>query len=188
MKLIRHIGSLAFVLGVFCAVFFGIPWYAMVAENPVLPWWLKTAIFCLLGGILVVLVSVALEQRGRGKLASEAYLTEPDQPDLLLTSAASAGSEISEILGLVQGHTVYAIWIGKDLSAIIRLILGGELTEYTEMMGKARDAATNRMRARALGLGADAIINVRYMTTSVVGSATELLVYGTAVKLEQGSQ
>jgi uncharacterized protein YbjQ (UPF0145 family) len=82
---------------------------------------------------------------------------------------------------------VYAIWLGKDLSAIIRLILGGELTEYTEMMGKARDTATNRMITRAKDMGADAVINIRYMTTSVVGSAAELLVYGTAVKINPDS-
>ena len=65
----------------------------------------------------------------------------------------------------------------------MRLVLGGELTEYTEMMGRARELATNRMIGQAGQMGADAIINVRYMTTSVVGSAAELLVYGTAVKL-----
>ncbi|UCE57175.1 MAG: YbjQ family protein [Desulfobacterales bacterium] len=102
---------------------------------------------------------------------------------LLLNSAALPGREIAEILGLVQGHTVFAIWLGKDLSAIVRLIVGGELTEYTEMMGRARETAANRMIAQAAEMGADAIINVRYMTTSVVGSAAELLVYGTAVKL-----
>ena len=91
--------------------------------------------------------------------------------------------EIREILGLVQGHTVFAVWLGKDLSAIVRLILGGELTEYTEMMGSARSVAAARMTAQAAEMGADAVINVRYMTTSVVGSAAELLVYGTAVKL-----
>ncbi|MHC4061650.1 MAG: YbjQ family protein, partial [Planctomycetota bacterium] len=63
--------------------------------------------------------------------------------------------------------------------------LGGELTEYTQMMGRARALATNRMIAEAARMGADAIINVRYMTTSVVGSAAELLVYGTAVKLSE---
>ena len=183
MIIIRHIGSLAFVLGIFCAVFFGIPWYVIVSDDPVLPWWLKTAVFCLLGGILVVLLTVALEQRKKKKSLGEAYVNESNHPDLLLTSAVSTDREISEILGLVQGHTVYAIWLGKDLSAIIRLILGGELTEYTEMMGRARDAATNRMIARAVEMGADAIINIRYMTTSVVGSAAELLAYGTAVKL-----
>jgi len=60
---------------------------------------------------------------------------------------------------------------------------GGELTEYTEMMGNARSTATARMTAKAAEMGADAVINVRYMTTSVIGSAAELLVYGTAVKL-----
>ena len=78
---------------------------------------------------------------------------------------------------------MFAIWLGKDLSAIVRLIVGGELTEYTEMMGRAREMAINRMISQAAQMGADAIINVRYSTTSVVGSAAELLVYGTAVKL-----
>jgi uncharacterized protein YbjQ (UPF0145 family) len=91
--------------------------------------------------------------------------------------------DISSRLGLVQGHTVFAVWLGKDLSAIVRLILGGELTEYTEMMGSARTTATERMKAKAAEIGADAVINVRYMTTSVIGSAAELLVYGTAVRL-----
>lgn len=76
-----------------------------------------------------------------------------------------------------------SLWLGKDLSAIVRLILGGELTEYTEMMGSARSTATARMTEKAAELGADAVINVRYMTTSVMGSAAELLVYGTAVRL-----
>lgn len=187
MTLFRHIGSLTFVVGLFSAVFAGIPWYVIVSDNPVLPWWLKTAIFCLLGGILVVLLTVVLEQRTQKTPAENALPAESDHPALLLASSALEGREISETLGLVQGHTVYAIWLGQDLSAIIRLILGGELTEYTEMMGKARDTATNRMFSRAVEMGADAVINVRYMTTSVVGSAAELLVYGTAVKLNQDS-
>jgi uncharacterized protein YbjQ (UPF0145 family) len=99
-----------------------------------------------------------------------------------MNSPTLPGRQVTEILGLVQGHTVFAIWLGKDLSAIVRLILGGELTEYTEMMGKARAAATNRMITQAEEMGADAIINVRYMTTSVVGTAAELFAYGTAVK------
>ncbi len=102
-----------------------------------------------------------------------------------MNSTDIPGREIAEILGLVQGHTVFAVWLGKDLSAIVRLVLGGELTEYTEMMGRARAAATNRMTAQATEMGADAIINVRYMTTSVVASAAELFAYGTAVKLRK---
>jgi uncharacterized protein YbjQ (UPF0145 family) len=183
MKIIRNIGSLAFVLGLFTAIFAGIPWYMMVADDPVVPLWLKTAVFCLLGGILVVLATVAIEQK-RSKTSVEKFPpAEPARKVLLLNSEELPGQEITEILGLVQGHTVYAIWLGKDLSALVRLILGGELTEYTEMMGRARTVATRRMIAQAAEVEADAIINVRYMTTSVVGSAAELLAYGTAVRL-----
>ncbi len=185
MKILRHIGSLAFVLGLFTAVFAGIPWYVIVADDPVVPWWLRIAVFCLLGGILVVLLTVAVEQRKNKTSGGGALSAEPDRSVLLLSSTVLPGREITEILGLVQGHTVFAIWLGKDLSAIVRLILGGELTEYTEMMGRARAAATSRMIAQAAQMGADAIINIRYMTTSVVGSAAELLAYGTAVKLSE---
>jgi uncharacterized protein YbjQ (UPF0145 family) len=183
MKALRQIGSVAFVLGLFTAVFAGMPWYVMVADDPVVPWWMKTAVFCLLGGILVVLVTLALEQRGDKASVEEPLPTPSNRPILLLNSDLLPGREITEILGLAQGHTVFAVWLGKDLSAIVRLILGGELTEYTEMMGSARSTATERMTAKAAEMGADAVINVRYMTTSVIGSAAELLVYGTAVKL-----
>ncbi len=185
MKVVRQIGSLAFVLGLFTVVFAGVPWHVIATEDPVVPPWLRIAIFCLLGGILVVPVTLALEQRTAKTSAEAPPSAESDSSVLLLNSDAVPGRQAREILGLVQGHTVFAIWLGKDLSALVRLILGGELTEYTEMMGNARSIATNRMMAQAGQMGADAIINVRYMTTSVVGSAAELLVYGTAVKLSE---
>ncbi len=185
MKTIRQIGSLAFVLGIFVVIFAGIPWHVCAVEDPRVDWWLRIAVFCLLGGILVVLVTVALEQRKNKTSGEELPVTELDPRVSLMNSTEVPGREITDILGLVQGHTVFAIWLGKDLSALIRLILGGELTEYTEMMGRARTLAANRMVAQAAEMGADAIINVRYMTTSVVGSAAELLAYGTAVKLSE---
>jgi len=185
MKIIRHIGSLAFVLGLFTAVFVGIPWHVLVSQDPVVPWWLRIAVFCLLGGILVVLLTVALEQRRSKTRGKEPLPAGTKRTVLLMNSTVVPGRDITEIFGLVQGHTVFAIWLGKDLSALVRLILGGELTEYTDMMGSARVTATNRMIAKAADMGADAIINVRYMTTSVVGSAAELLAYGTAVKLSE---
>ena len=183
MKVIRQIGSLAFVVGLFVVIFIGVPWHVVVEDDPVVPWWLRIAIFALLGGILVVLVSLALETKKKETKSDVSAQDDPGAKVLILNSDQVPGREVREILGLVQGHTVFAIWLGKDLSAIARLILGGELTEYTEMMGKARAMATNRMMAAASEMGADAVINVRYMTTSVVGSAAELLVYGTAVKL-----
>jgi len=186
MKIVRQIGSLAFVAGLFTVIFGGIPWHVMVADDPrPVPWVLRIAVFCLLGGILVVLLTVALEQRNIKTSAEAPLPAESDSTVLLLNSTEIPGRKTCEILGLVQGHTVYAIWLGKDLSALIRLVLGGELTEYTQMLGMARATATNRMMAQAARMGADAIINVRYMTTSVVGSAAELLVYGTAVKLSE---
>lgn len=185
MKALRYIGSLAFVLGLFVVIFAGIPWHVLVADAPVVPSWLRIAVFGLLAGILLVLLTVALEQRKERRPTEVPLTTGSDARVLLMNSDAVPGREMHEILGLVQGHTVFAIWLGKDLSAIIRLILGGELTEYIEMMGRARTVATNRMIAQAAKLGADAIINVRYMTTSVVGSAAELLAYGTAVKLKE---
>ena len=185
MRVLRHVGSLAFVLGLFVVVFAGVPWHVLVTDDPVVPWWLRAAVFCLLGGILVVLLSVAVEQ-GIAKRPKDAPAPAAPEAGVLLQNCSEVpGRSVTEILGLVQGHTVFAIWLGKDLSALIRLVLGGELTEYTEMMGTARTIATDRMVAQAAELGADAIINVRYMTTSVVGSAAELLVYGTAVKLSE---
>jgi len=185
MKVIRQIGSLVFVLGLFTTIFAGVPWHVITTEDPAVPWWLRIAVFSLLGGILVVLLTVALETKTKQTKAETPLPTEPDSTVLLLNSDAVPGRQTREILGLVQGHTVFAIWLGKDLSALIRLVLGGELTEYTDMMGRARTTATNRMIAQAAKMGADAVINVRYMTTSVVGSAAELFAYGTAVKLSE---
>ena len=184
MRIIRHIGSAAFVLGLFVMVFGGLPWHVLTADDPAVPAWLQAAIFCLLGGILVVLLTVAIEQ----KLSKAEILQEPPADDhqgdiVLLNSDELPDRRVSDVLGLVQGHTVFAIWLGKDLSALVRLILGGELTEYTEMMGRARAVARRRMAEQARELGADAVLNVRFMTTSVVGAAAELLAYGTAVRL-----
>jgi membrane protein implicated in regulation of membrane protease activity len=69
----------AFVLGLFTVVFAGIPWYVMVADDPVLPWWMRIAVFCLLGGILVVLVTLALEQRAHMASVEEPLTTESDR-------------------------------------------------------------------------------------------------------------
>jgi uncharacterized protein YbjQ (UPF0145 family) len=182
MKVIRLFGSLIFVLGLFIAIFAGVPWY--VYNEPLLPLWLEISVYAFLGGILLVLLTVAVEQR-RGK-SPEEELPPPESPSriMLQNSAEVPGSQITENLGLVKGHTIFAIWLGRDISALVRLILGGELIEYTDMMGRAREVATARMIAQAEELGADAIINVRFVTTSVVASAAELLAYGTAVKLK----
>ena len=94
------------------------------------------------------------------------------------------GKEIKEILGLVRGNTIQAKSIGKDIKAGFRNIAGGEIKEYTEMLAEAREIALERMKEKAEKIGADAVINVRFMTSAIMGGAAEILAYGTAVKLK----
>ncbi len=183
MKIIKLIGAVAFILGLFTVIFAGIPWY--IYNDPLLPWWIKTAGYLLVGGILLVLLAVGIEHRGIKDLSRETPSDEPKSKILLQNSDKVPDREIKEALGVVKGHTIFAVSLGRDLSALMRLIPGGELVEYTEMMGEARKVATNRMILNAEELGADAIINVRFVTTSVVTGAAELLAYGTAVKLKE---
>jgi len=93
------------------------------------------------------------------------------------------GKEVKEALGLVRGNTIQAKHIGKDIVAGFRQVVGGEIKEYTEMLSEAREIALKRMIEKAEKLGADAVINVRFMTSAVMASAAEILAYGTAVKL-----
>ncbi len=94
------------------------------------------------------------------------------------------GREVSEVLGLVRGNTIQAKHIGKDVVAGFRNFVGGEIKEYTQMLSEAREIALKRMEQKAEKLGADAVINVRFMTSAVMGAAAEILAYGTAVKLK----
>jgi uncharacterized protein YbjQ (UPF0145 family) len=87
-------------------------------------------------------------------------------------------------LGLVQGSTVRAKHAGKDIMAGLKNIFGGELVAYTELMSEAREEATERMIAQAQSLGANAVVNIRFATSSVAQGAAELFAYGTAVVLD----
>ena len=104
MKAIRQIGSLAFVLGLFVSIFAGMPWYMLVSDDPVVPWWLKIAVFCLLGGILVVLASLAFEQRAARPVTDQPKPVGADDSVLLLNADRVPGREVYEILGLVCVH------------------------------------------------------------------------------------
>lgn len=94
------------------------------------------------------------------------------------------GKRIIEHLGIVQGSTVRAKHVGKDLLSSFRNIVGGELTSYTELMQEARAEATERMIAEAHSVGADAVLNIRFATTSIAPGAAEILAYGSAVRLQ----
>ncbi len=95
------------------------------------------------------------------------------------------GEEITEVLGLVKGQIVQSKNIGRDIMAGLKTIVGGEITSYTDMIKLARSMATKRMVDEAESLGADAIINVRYGSSSVMGGAAEIIAYGTAVKIKK---
>jgi uncharacterized protein YbjQ (UPF0145 family) len=103
---------------------------------------------------------------------------------ILTTIESVPGKAIVEHFGIVSGSTVRAKHIGKDIWAGFKNIVGGELKGYTELLQESRDEATNRMIEQAKQLGANAIINVRYATSSVAQGAAELYVYGTAVRVE----
>lgn len=94
------------------------------------------------------------------------------------------GRRIARHLGLVQGNTVRAKHVGKDILAGFKNIFGGELTAYTELLNEAREEAVARMVQHAEAVGANAVINVRFSTSSVTAGAAELFAYGTAVVLE----
>jgi uncharacterized protein YbjQ (UPF0145 family) len=95
------------------------------------------------------------------------------------------GYEVTDAIGLVRGSTIRSKHIGKDILASLRTLVGGEIKEYTEMLIEARNESMRRMEAQATSIGADAIINVRFVTSQVMTGAAELLAYGTAVKLRQ---
>jgi len=95
------------------------------------------------------------------------------------------GYEVEEALGVVRGSTIRAKHIGKDFMAALRNLVGGEVKEYTEMLVEARNESMRRMEKQAEKVGADAVINMRFVTSQVMSGAAELLVYGTAVKLSR---
>jgi len=92
--------------------------------------------------------------------------------------------KIVEVLGMVKGNVIQAKHIGKDIVASFRQIVGGEIKEYTEMFSEAREIALKRMIDKAKEIDADAVINVRFMTSMVMNGAAEIMVYGTAVRIE----
>ena len=103
---------------------------------------------------------------------------------ILSTTETVPGQTISRNLGVVRGNVIRAKHIGTDIVASLRNLVGGEVSEYTKLMAEAREQAFDRMVRQAEGLNADAIVGVRFTTSMVMAGAAELLVYGTAVTLE----
>ncbi len=100
---------------------------------------------------------------------------------LLVTTEGICGKEL-EALGLVKGSTIQTKNLGRDITQGLKTLVGGELGAYMQMMNEARDIATDRMIKEAEACGADAVVGVRYTTSSIMQGAAEVMVYGTAVK------
>jgi uncharacterized protein YbjQ (UPF0145 family) len=103
------------------------------------------------------------------------YTNTPDGP----------GREIDEILGVITGNVVQSKHVGKEIGAMFKTIVGGEIRSYTEMLTEARQTAINRLVQEARKLDADAVVNIRFATSSIMGGSAEILAYGTAVKLKK---
>ncbi|RZN62384.1 YbjQ family protein [Methanonatronarchaeum sp. AMET6-2] len=102
----------------------------------------------------------------------------------LTTVYSFPDSEVVEDLGVVRGNTIRARHIGRDITQAFRNLIGGELKAYTELYSEAREEAIDRMVKDAERLDADAIINIRFMTSMIAAAGAEIMAYGTAVKLE----
>ena len=102
---------------------------------------------------------------------------------IVTTTETIPNREIREILGLARGSTVRARNVGRDIFAGLKNIVGGEISEYTKLQAQSREQAMQRMVEDAESLNADAIVNIRFTTTMVMQGASEILAYGTAVKL-----
>jgi len=94
------------------------------------------------------------------------------------------GQRAVKRVGLVRGNTIRARNIGRDILAVIKNMIGGEIEEYTKMMAEAREQAIDRMIAEATHLGANAVVNMRFSTSYIMGSASEILAYGEGVVVE----
>jgi uncharacterized protein YbjQ (UPF0145 family) len=93
------------------------------------------------------------------------------------------GREITQILGVVRGNSVRARHVGRDIIASVKNLIGGEISEYAKLQAETRQMDNRRMMEQAQSLGADAVVNIRYTTSMIAAGASEILAYGTAVKL-----
>ena len=107
---------------------------------------------------------------------------------LIINTETVPGHHVTRVLGLVQGNTIRAKHAGRDIMAGLKNLVGGELTGYTQLLTESRREAMDRMIAQANELGANAIINVRFSTSSIAQGAAELYAYGTAVVIEPAQQ
>lgn len=103
---------------------------------------------------------------------------------IIVTTEEVSGKTIKKHLGIVRGNTIRARHLGRDIMALLRHIVGGEIRDYTKMMAEAREQALDRMVEEARSLGANAVVGLRFSTSMIMQGAAEIIAYGTAVILE----
>ena len=104
---------------------------------------------------------------------------------IVTTTGSIPGQKIIRTLGLVRGSTIRARHVGRDITAALRGLVGGEVFEYTKMMAEAREQSVDRMLEEARAVGANAVIEIRFTTSMIMAGAAEILCYGTAVLTEE---
>jgi len=103
---------------------------------------------------------------------------------IIVNTPTVPGKEITKAFGIVRGNTIRARHLGKDIIAVFKNIVGGEIQEYTKLMGESREQSIDRMAEQAKQMGANAVVNCRFSTSYIMQNAAEILVYGTAVYVE----
>ncbi|MBN04641.1 heavy metal-binding domain-containing protein [Ponticaulis sp.] len=103
---------------------------------------------------------------------------------IITTTETVPGREISEVIGIAKGNVVRARFVGRDIIAGLRTLVGGEVDEYTKLMAEAREQSYDRMLESARQMGADAVVNVRFTTSLIMQGSSEIMTYGTAVRLK----
>lgn len=103
---------------------------------------------------------------------------------ILVNTEDIAHKKIVTSLGLVKGNTIRARNVGRDIVAVLKNMVGGEIEEYTKLLGESREQALDRMAAQAQEMGANAVVNIRFSTSEIMNGAAEIMAYGTAVVVE----
>ncbi len=116
--------------------------------------------------------------------ASADLTHRPGDGLLMVTTDEIPGKRVVKVVGLVRGNTIRARHVGNDILAALKTLVGGEISEYTKMMAEAREQALDRIRAETVARGANAVVGLRVTTSMVMTGAAEILVYGTAVVVE----
>jgi uncharacterized protein YbjQ (UPF0145 family) len=130
-----------------------------------------------------LVATLIIEMLGLGVTCLERHEKEMRTTVIVTTTQDVPGREITEIAGLARGNSVRARHAGRDIMAALRNLVGGEITEYANLQAETREMATRRMVEQAETMGADAVVSVRYTTSMITSGASEILAYGTAVKL-----